>query len=73
MFDIGSIQSSHVFLEAESHSHFSEALSTIIKPVLSNDRTILAAPFTWTSSLAILPLLLRLDLRHDSQLETVVP
>src|SRR5207247_9184143 len=55
----------HVFLESESHSYFSKALSAEVESVLPHYRSVLATALAWTSSLSILPLFLRLDLGHD--------
>ena len=64
MFEIGSMESSHVLFEAEADCNLSEALSTEVQPVLSYYGSILAAPFARSRTLAVLSDFFRFYLSH---------
>ena len=64
MFEIGSMECSHVLLESEADGDFSEALSAEVQPVLSDYGPVLAAAFARSGPFSIFPEFSRFYLRH---------
>ena len=55
---------SHVLFESQAPGYFSKALTAVVEPVLSDDRSVLAASLARPGSLAVLSLFSRFYLGH---------